>query len=148
MLERMYLRRDLIVKKILLVSGVIALVMFCLPAPSRLRAEQIKHHELMVDADSPAKGCLACHDGATAKYVSTCKVRCDLTEGHSLLRRYPPKGKKDQFLPVSAIKAKGIKLEKRRVTCISCHDLRNPAPRHLVMSNNNSKLCLSCHVRM
>ena len=133
-------------KKLLWISGVFLLVTLGLLTPAWLQTELIEHHGQMIDANSPARGCLSCHDGATAKFVSFCTVRCDFSGAHSLLRRYPPARKAAQYAPTAVIQARGIKLENGQVTCNSCHDLRKSTPNHLVMENTGSRLCLTCHI--
>jgi predicted CXXCH cytochrome family protein len=113
---------------------------------SVLHAEQVQHHGGMVDADGTASQCLSCHDGLISHNVSFCTVRCSVTGSHSIEKNYPPPGKEASFAPVASVKAKGIKLINSKVTCISCHNLRNPAKNHLVMDNQGSKLCLACHL--
>lgn len=130
------------------ISGALMVVTICVLSPSWLRAEQVPHNGLMVDANSSANECLSCHDGVLAKHVSFCKVRCDFSGGHSLMKRYPPAGKAAEYAPASLVIAKGIKLENGHVTCNSCHDLRKSTPDYLVIENTNSRLCLTCHIRM
>jgi predicted CXXCH cytochrome family protein len=133
-------------KRLLWIS--VALLLATLGLPAWLQAEQMLHHGLMVEADSPAQGCLGCHDGVSAKHVSFCTVQCDFSSPHSLMKPYPPAGREARYAPASVIVAKGIKLENGRVTCNSCHDLRKPSAGHLIMENTRSKLCLTCHIRM
>ena len=109
--------------------------------------ELVEHHGLKIDADSGAMTCLSCHDGRMGKGGTVCLTKCDFRSPHALLRQYPPLGKEDQFAPLASLPGKGIRLEDGRISCISCHDLTNPGKDHLVMSNNGSRLCLSCHVK-
>ena len=129
-------------------SCAVALAAFCLLTPAAALAELVSHHSTRVEANGPAHDCISCHDGATAKHVSFCTVRCDFSGGHSILKRYPPAGKAAQYAPAAAVQAKGVKLQDGMVTCISCHDLRNPSRDHLVMDNTGSRLCLVCHLTM
>jgi len=115
--------------------------------PSVASAELVSHHSLTVDADAPALTCIGCHDGTMGPAVTFCTVRCDFKSEHVILKHYPPHGKETLYAPTAVIVAKGIRLEKGKVTCRSCHNLRNSAKNHLVMSNAGSQLCRVCHIR-
>ena len=126
----------------------VALAALCLLAPATARAELVSHHSARVEANGPAQDCISCHDGSAAKHISFCTVRCDFSGSHSILKRYPPAGKAAHYAPAAAVQARGVKLQDGKVTCISCHDLRNPSRDHLVMDNTGSRLCLVCHLTM
>lgn len=111
------------------------------------RAELVEHHGQRVDPADAGAGCIACHDGTVAKAVSSCTVKCDFRSPHAILKEYPPRGREAQFVPLQTLAGKGIRLVNGQVTCVSCHDLRNQASRHLVVPNDGSALCLSCHVK-
>ena len=111
-----------------------------------VQAEQIIHHGVEVNYRGSASDCLACHDGGLARPVATCTVTCGYKTAHSLLKDYPPVKKRKKFVPAAVVKAKGIKFENGKVTCISCHNLKNPKRYHLVMENKKSRLCLACHI--
>lgn len=128
--------------------NVVLVVMLGILLPMQASAERIDHDGVKVEADGPVRDCLSCHDGALADAVSSCSVRCDFSTGHSLMKDYPPRGKEALYSPAAVVTAKGIKLVNGKVTCISCHNLRNPSRNHLVMDNTGSKLCLTCHIRM
>ncbi|MHB8844466.1 MAG: cytochrome c3 family protein [Nitrospirota bacterium] len=133
-------------KRLFWISCMLASAVLCSPAPAR--AEFVSHHNTTVDADSPPQDCISCHDGSVAKHVSFCTVRCNFSGSHSMMKHYPPAGQSSRYAPAAAVQARGIKLQNGQVTCISCHNLRNPSPGHLVMDNAGSRLCLSCHITM
>lgn len=110
--------------------------------------EPVEHHGAKVDADSTSESCISCHDGSVANAASFCRVTCDFSSSHSILKAYPPRGKASEYASAAEVQAKGIKLIQGKVACISCHDLRKPDPLHLVMTNAKSALCLSCHIKM
>ncbi len=116
--------------------------------PRVLHAEQISHYGRMVEADAPARYCIGCHDGTAASNIPFCSVRCAVNDSHSAEKRYPPAGKERLYAPLATVQAKGLKVVDGKITCISCHNLRNKDRYHLVMDNANSRLCLTCHIRM
>jgi predicted CXXCH cytochrome family protein len=128
-----------------LFSGISVLVMLLVSSPAT--AGMVEHHGQSVEAEGTAKDCLFCHDGSQAKHVSVCTVKCDFRAPHSILRPYPPKGKESKYAPVAVLIAKGVRIEEGKVTCISCHNLNNPAPGHLVR-DEQGRMCTICHITM
>jgi len=110
--------------------------------------EPVEHYGMMVDSDSSSENCISCHDGSVAHIVSFCRVTCDFSTSHSILKSYPPRGKAREYAGAAEVQAKGIRLVQGKVACLSCHDLRKPGPQHLVMSNVGSALCLTCHIKI
>ena len=80
------------------------------------------------NVDSKVKGC---SDG--------------IQKSHPVNREYPPVGKKKLFNKASFIKKNGINLSAGKITCLSCHNLKNDLAKHLAVDNIRSKLCLTCH---
>ncbi len=119
---------------------------------SQPRAELVQHYGSTVDSQGDAATCLSCHDGSIAEGISTClSATCNFNNLHShpINKDYPPPittGKRFYY-PVSQIKAAGITLLNGQISCISCHNLANQNPPHLVMNNDKSRLCLTCHVK-
>ena len=114
-----------------------------------LNAQEVLHNDNLVDSNDP-KGCLTCHNGTIARNISPCtKVSCllDPRSSHPVFKKYPPAGKESDYAPSSQVEAAGIKLKNGEVTCISCHNLMNQQEFHLVMENNDSRLCKTCHIR-
>ncbi|MCP4248586.1 MAG: hypothetical protein GY778_16170 [bacterium] len=103
--------------------------------------------------------CLNCHDGNTAPDTfgdetgglhmparSRIAASADLGRDHPIGVRYPIGQRK--FQPRSRVEQGGkIRLFDNRVECSSCHDPHNGAdqPYLLVMPNDESQLCTSCH---
>lgn len=112
-----------------------------------VHAEPVPHHGMAVEVRGPSEECLGCHDGMIARNVHFCTVNCSFKTSHSLFRKYPPSGKEDAFRPATDLKAEGIELVDGMVSCISCHNLKNPERFHLVMDNSGSRLCFACHVK-
>jgi predicted CXXCH cytochrome family protein len=102
-------------------------------------AEKISHQRVTADPDSPARECLACHDGTVGK--------CNFQGPHSKLPVYPPRGKEREYASVASLKTSGIRLENGRLTCISCHDLRNSGARHLIKAGQGNTICGRCHIK-
>lgn len=116
--------------------------------PARSLGVPVQHHGLTAESDGTSAQCLACHDGSTAGAVSYCTVQCDFrSSSHAIEKHYPPRKNRDSYAPVSDVTAKGVKLVNGKVTCISCHDLRNPARRHLIV-NSVKELCMICHYKI
>ena len=123
----------------------VALLAVMLKSP---RAEQVEHHGYLVNAMGRTTDCLACHDGTAAKSVSNCiGVNCLMSDSHPVDKPYPPPGKEEGYAPVDQVTATQIKLDEGKITCISCHDLKNPAPQHPAVNNDGSRLCLTCHLK-
>ncbi len=123
--------------------GMIAMAgLFFLNTP--VFAEAVDHHGLKVDNNSGHFECLSCHDGAFAHSVAFCTENCDGNFVHPVDRKYPPRGKEREYASIGELNGRGIKLLNNRVSCISCHDLKNNAKNHPVKVN---RLCLSCHLK-
>jgi len=127
------------VKRLLLAAVFSAL------ACSHTGAEEINHHGVMAETEGNAYDCVSCHDGqvATQIDISTNLGRYLCT--HPINRDYPPAAKRADYLPVEEVTSAGIKLLNGQITCISCHNLKNPERPHLVMPLDSSNLCFLCH---
>ncbi|MBK5276599.1 MAG: hypothetical protein JJE30_16335 [Desulfuromonadales bacterium] len=104
--------------------------------------------------DSYSKNCLSCHDGSAASdrnvsYKNNPDKKnhsYDGTQEHPIGMNYAayvaanPTG----YKPISAFNSKMIFI-KGKVGCLSCHYPLNPEKNHLVMSDFQSALCLTCH---
>lgn len=104
--------------------------------------------------------CLGCHDGVTAPdvYSSPHAVTVAGQLGNSRLGtrglrshpvgvRYPRPG--EDYNPAAAVEAAGLLLPDGRIQCTTCHNAHN-TQRHPGMtriSNEGSRLCLTCHRR-
>lgn len=104
------------------------------------------------DIDNLTALCLGCHDGASAQDISV-DVRNDpyrarnrfasASSDHPIGMDYKQyvnfsKG----YKPVSNAKMIFVN---GKVGCLTCHDPFNPEKGHLVMSDRQGALCLSCH---
>jgi predicted CXXCH cytochrome family protein len=116
--------------------------------PAGSPAEQVEHHGVMIESEGTSSQCLSCHDGISATAVSYCTVKCDFrSSSHAIEREYPPGKNRDSYATAAAVTEKGVKLIEGKVTCISCHDLKNPARRHLI-TKSVKELCLICHFKL
>jgi hypothetical protein len=115
-------------------------------AASPAIAEKVEHHGNAVEAEGTAGSCISCHDGSIARNVSFCTIKCDFSTPHAIMKKYPPRGKKVFYAPRAVVKAKGVRIVNGMVTCISCHNLKNPARRHLIL-DEKGRLCSICHIR-
>jgi len=116
------------------------------PTESRA-AERIAHHGQLVENIGDPSSCISCHDGLTATNAHFCTVECDFKGSHSIMKDYPPRFKEDAYAPTESLTEKGIRLYNGKVSCVSCHDLNQPAKYHLIFSNNPSSLCSACHIK-
>ncbi|WP_136515693.1 hypothetical protein [Geomonas edaphica] len=87
--------------------------------------------------------CIACHSEGSTHPVAIClDDHCLYTNDHSLMHRYPPLGKEMEYASAAEVLAAGCILEDGKITCLSCHDLTQPAP-HLIRAGD--QLCGICH---
>lgn len=102
--------------------------------------------------------CMSCHDGVVATDVFTSAHATRLASqlgpdrvgygglvGHPVGINYP--AARDKFNTAAAVQAAGVKLPGGRIQCTSCHDPHNSGrhERMLIMSDERSRLCLTCH---
>ncbi len=104
--------------------------------------------------DSLSKDCLACHDGVAASgidvdYKNTPGQPANHYDGkkqHPIgmnYAAYVAMGSRN-YKPVSEYSSKMVFVD-GKVGCLTCHNPLNPEEKHLVMSDQGSALCLSCH---
>lgn len=90
--------------------------------------------------------CLECHD--MGRYYEWGEVRyaCMSKLNHpvGVLYQKSETLRKGTFCPVGALN-KNINLFEGKIGCGTCHNIYSPMRKLLVMSNEQSKLCLSCH---
>jgi len=120
--------------------------MFSALSVSTPGAEAILHHGMTVESDGNTYECLSCHDGMIAPSIKLLVNVGNYFCGHPVNRDYPPTKKPEFFLPIEEVTSAGIKLLNGQVTCISCHDLKNPDKYHLTAPLDNSNLCFRCHI--
>ena len=106
-----------------------------------------------------SRKCLSCHDGSTATDTfgeetvglnmparSRVAANGDLRNDHPIGVRYPT-GQRD-YQPLSRVeRGERVRLFNGRVECSSCHNPHDKydQPHMLVMPNDESQLCSSCH---
>ncbi|MBI5440400.1 MAG: hypothetical protein HY900_04215 [Deltaproteobacteria bacterium] len=110
-------------------------------------AEFVPHGLTEADPDGSARYCLSCHDGSRAIKVFDCQAlaMCHIYDRHMVDVTYPPAGGGDAYATLEAVKAKGLRFANDKITCYTCHDLRNPEGVHLV--SPYLELCKLCHHR-
>jgi predicted CXXCH cytochrome family protein len=111
-----------------------------------------------IELDRGSLLCMSCHDGVVAHDVFTSAHSVRLSaeigregvgfgglQGHPVGIRYPV-GRKDYHSAVE-VTGRGLALPDERIQCTTCHDPHNTArhPGMLVISNERSRLCLTCH---
>jgi len=102
--------------------------------------------------DGMSCGCLACHDGITAPGVDprfsapgTGNRMMKLSGKHPIgtdyssysHRKFDLKGR-DELNPDLIMMAD-------RISCVTCHDPRNPEPFHMALNSTGADLCFHCH---
>ena len=104
--------------------------------------------------------CLGCHDGIAAPDVYSSAHAFTITDqlassrlGTTALRSHPvgikyPLASED-YHSRAAVEAGGLLLPDGRVQCTTCHDAHNTHryPGRLKISNERSRMCLTCHRR-
>jgi len=107
-----------------------------------------------VGVDALSLDCLGCHDGSGASDI-TINLKNDpykrLRAGQSKPAKDHPIGmdygsyvaRGDDYKPIFG--RSNMVLVNGKVGCLTCHDPLNSEKGHLVMSDRNSGLCLSCH---
>lgn len=109
------------------------------------------------ELDVMSKNCLSCHDGAFSTSVG---IRAGVwTHSRELIRH--DRGSHPIGIDYEATRFnRGIKTDLRQISqvdrrirffngkigCGSCHDPYSTIPKKLVMGDENSKLCFSCHI--
>jgi len=109
-------------------------------------------HALLDDASIQ---CLGCHDGSIARTgpVSVPKPSMGVWQhqsiglSHPIGVEYPVAGyRADRYVPTGALDPR-LKLFDGKLGCATCHGPYSTERHGLVMSNERSRLCLSCHLK-
>ena len=115
-----------------------------------LHARQVMHYKFQVESEDVQK-CIDCHYGLeNDSKNSRCSKNCMIDPGssHPIAKKYPPKGKEKQYIPIKQLRKTGlVKLQDGKITCLSCHDLTNNIPYHTVVEDRGTRLCKLCHIR-
>lgn len=107
----------------------------------------------IVSTASDSTRCLTCHDGTMASDASArtgavlIGMPNDGPQDHPVgvpYRLTDPNSRDSALLPESTLDPR-VRLFDHRVECASCHSPYSNETKHLVMSNEGSRLCLSCH---
>jgi predicted CXXCH cytochrome family protein len=115
------------------------------------------YQTLNVELNAASLLCLSCHDGVTARDIYSTSHATTLADqlgisqrglqlqSHPIGIRYPIADPK--YNPPQTVEAAGLKLPQGRIECTTCHDPHNSrrVPRFLKISNERSRLCLTCH---
>lgn len=118
--------------------------------PTQVLLHGVIHHESLVNPHDVEK-CINCHYRKHKSKTGICASQCldDLgVTHHPVFRKYPPDRKEAEYVPVAKLEKAGIvKLQNNRMTCLSCHDVSNDLPFHLVIEDRESRFCKLCHIR-
>ncbi len=100
--------------------------------------------------DDSSRDCLACHDGTISSNVDKDGAQWNHGAGIGLSHpvgvdyREAYHRKPGKYHPPSQL-PEALQLINGRVECITCHDHYSDLPGLLVMDNEGSRMCLSCH---
>ncbi len=109
----------------------------------------------LVGIDSFSSNCILCHDGMNAphyetKFVGTSQQRfVDLTTvvgSHPIGMNYGEYTDSQEFKGWGNTNSE-MSFIAGKVGCLTCHNPLNPEKFHLVMNNDKSNICLSCHIK-
>lgn len=115
------------------VSMAVVAISFLLPACVRSPGiGGAEHHGRPLAGMTRQAVCIECHIFESARH-------------HPSGIPYPPPGREQRFAPVRQLAAKGITVQQGELTCLTCHELENPAQWHLPVGMTQSSLCLACH---
>lgn len=104
--------------------------------------------------DAESSSCLECHDGTIASAVGTKRAGAEIAsfganQTHPVGVPFRDRSGKDRSLDMRLVSPHTldprIRLFDGSVGCGSCHSMYSPHENKLVMSNQRSALCLSCH---
>lgn len=101
--------------------------------------------------DSESKSCIGCHDGSAAGDAGAHAAEPAAgsePSGHPIGVPYQWNARRDgeTGLVAPTHLDPRVRLFGRQIGCGSCHSVYSPQRNHLVMSNLQSRLCLSCHI--
>lgn len=126
------------------------------PTDSELLGFTIKDTKLTQGSiDTFSTDCISCHDGANAVSIEA-NLKNDpfgrrlhsksSGSDHPIGMDYESyvAANAGKYKPVFGLNSKMVFIN-GKVGCLTCHDPMNPEKGHLVMSDEKSALCLSCH---
>ena len=109
-----------------------------------------------IDLDTVSFDCITCHDGISAP-LHDIRFKNDTvrTDGMKMVIGPHPIGMhygsaayaKPGTLRDQSSLNEDMVLVDGRVGCLSCHNPLNPEKKHLIVGLDQSKLCLTCHVK-
>jgi predicted CXXCH cytochrome family protein len=114
----------------------------------------VGHRPAAAAIDGYSLHCLGCHAGGYSAMGGTVTVsRTGVVQHgsgsspHPIGRSYRDSARKGGFNPEATLAAKKIVLPDGMLSCVSCHEAYKADHGQLLMSNEGSALCLSCHAK-
>jgi hypothetical protein len=119
-------------------------------APARILVSGAIHHDALVDPRDVEK-CIDCHYRKHKSKPRACASKCLDDPGavhHPVFSKYPPDRKEAEYVPIATLEKNGIvKFQNSRMTCLTCHNVANNLPYHLIIEDRESRFCRLCHIR-
>jgi len=112
-------------------------------------------HDITSRIDSISMECIACHDGVLAREArhrifngNTQSVKSieTITGAHPIGMDYDQYRWDKEYVSADRLPADMV-LMNGTVTCVSCHNMLGKNKKYLVVDNDNSRLCFSCHIK-
>lgn len=124
-----------------------------LSARAHIKSDNSTQMSVQAGLDFESQNCMSCHDGAVAGGAVSHTMQLTDFQGSAehpigVPLQATDRTKNGDFRIASATMLdRRIRLSGGNLSCTSCHSLYSKEPAKLVMSNEGSKLCLSCHTR-
>jgi hypothetical protein len=101
------------------------------------------------ELDPISSDCLSCHNGTSGPHVRYCLLEQKGTGcgGHIVSVSYAEMAAKDEnLLPLSKLPPQ-LSLLDGKITCVTCHGTEAHNGIRLIIDNQGSALCRSCHLK-
>jgi predicted CXXCH cytochrome family protein len=105
--------------------------------------------------DPISKECISCHDGVLAKeakhrissgYQQRTMSIETIRGAHPVGMDYDQYRWNKQYVPATTFPAAMVLMD-GKVTCVTCHNLLGENTNYLVVDNDKSGLCFTCHIK-
>jgi len=119
---------------------------------SQLSESKVEFRAEAEPEDPGSNGCLSCHDGVIAGETHMTPGNGYRSGGpvigmsHPVMINYSDSANRSpgKYTPVRSLDPR-IRLFNEKIECLSCHDPDSGNQYYLVLVNERSRLCMSCH---